>query len=393
MAPVAQRFSVEWRREFVLAVRQRGSPFAVLCRQFHFSRQTGYRLWRRFQSEGLPGLAHRSRAPHGHGQARAAHWHERLRELRRKHPRWGPKKWHALLPGRRRPAVATLGRWLRQMGLTQCRRPRPRRGPVRPGRPLTVPRRSNQVWTVDFKGSFCTGDGTRVHPLTVRDLFSRYVLCVRVWTFERHDPVRGLFARLFRRYGWPQVIRCDHGVPWASTGPLSLSRLSVWWWSLGIRVEFTAKGCPGQNGAHEQHHRVLKAETARPPARTLPGQQRRLDRWRRDYNHLRPHEALGQKVPGARYHSKPGPGTTARPPARYGRAAAVRSVHTNGEIAWEGHKRFVGDAFAGQHVGLYRLEEGVWSVRFLHLEIGRLHRTDPGGMRPVSASPPLTPKV
>jgi hypothetical protein len=171
-----------------------------------------------------------------------------------------------------------------------------------------------------------------------------------------------------------------------------LSRLSVWWWSLGIRVEFTARGCPGQNGAHEQHHRVLKAETARPPARTLPGQQRRLDRWRRDYNHLRPHEALGQKVPGSRYHSQPRTGTPARPP-RYGRAAAVRSVHPNGEIAWEGHKRFVGDAFAGQHVGLYRLEEGVWSVRFLHLEIGHLHRTDSGGMRPASVSPPLTPKV
>jgi transposase InsO family protein len=272
------------------------------------------------------------------------------------------------------------------MELTQHRRPRPRRGPVQPNGSLTVPQRSNQVWTVDFKGSFRTGDGTRVHPLTVRDLFSRYILCVRVWRYERHDPVRCVFARLFRRYGRPKVIRCDHGVPWASTGPLNLSRLSVWWWTLGIRVDFTDRGCPGQNGAHEQHHRELKAETAQPPARTLPAQQKRLDRWRRDYNQRRPHETLGQKMPVAHYHFKPAPRKLIPIPPRYTKAVAQRRVHPNGEIAWEGNRRFVGDAFAGHHVGLYLLEEGVWSVRFLHMEIGHLHRTDPGGMRPASVS-------
>jgi hypothetical protein len=247
---------------------------------------------------------------------------------------------------------------------------------------LTAARHSNQVWTVDFKGSFCTTTGTRLHPLTVRDLFSRYVLCVRAWPYQREEPVRHLFLRLFRRYGRPHIIRCDHGVPWSSSGPLGLSRLSVWWWRLGIRVEFTAKGHPEQNAAHEQHHRVLKAETLRPPAPTPTAQQQRFQRWRHYYNHQRPHEALQQRTPASRYRPwrkglKPAPEQPC-----YGRAVAVRRVHPNGEIVWEGRRRFIGDALAGQQIGLRTVTQGIWSVQFLDLELGHLHRSDPGAMRP-----------
>jgi transposase InsO family protein len=377
--------------EFIGAVQAGSLPFATVCRQFHLHRSTGYRYWRRFQQHGPAGLAPRSRAPLCHGRARSAHWRVRLRELRQQHPHWGPKKLQTLLPPRTRPSVATLGRWLRQLGLSGRRRARPRRGPLLPAPPLTVPRRSNDVWTVDFKGSFLTGDGSRVHPLTVRDLFSRYVLCVRAWPHQRQEPVRRVFARLFARHGRPQVIRCDHGVPWASSGPLGLSGLSVWWWRLGIRVEFTGKGRPDQNAAHEQHHRVLKAETALPPAARPQGQQRRFDRWRSDYNHRRPHEALGQRAPARKYRPRPGSPVCLAAEPSYRAAEAVRRVHPNGEIVWEGRRRFVGDALAGQPVGLYRLSQGVWSVRFLHLELGHLHRTDAGAMRPARVRQP--PKV
>jgi putative transposase len=373
---------VQWRQEFICAVQQGDVDFATLCRCFRFSRQTGYKFWRRYQAEGEPGLQSRSRAPHHHGRSRLAHWRQRVRQLRLQHRAWGAKKIHAALPARARPAISTVGRWLRQLGLSARRRPRPRRGPVQPLPPLTVARRSNQVWTVDFKGSFCTAEGTRLHPLTVRDLFSRYVLCVRAWPYQREEPVRHLFAKLFRHYGQPSIIRCDHGVPWSSTGPLGLSRLSVWWWRLGIRVEFTAKGHPEQNAAHEQHHRVLKADTLRPPAPTPTAQQQRFQRWRYYYNYQRPHEALKQKTPASRYRPRRKGLTPVPVLPRYDRAVAVRRVHPNGEIVWEGRRRFIGDALAGQHVGLVELAKGIWSVRFLDLELGHLHRADPGAMRP-----------
>jgi putative transposase len=373
---------VERRREFVLAVSAQTQSMAALCRAFQISRPTGYTYWRRFQAQGLTGLQARSRSPHRHGRARPSHWRGKLRELRRQHPNWGPKKLHRFLPPRGRPSIATLGRWLRELGLTIRRRSHPRRGPRPALAPLTVPHQSNHVWTVDFKGSFRTGDGVRLHPLTVRDLFSRYVLCVRAWPHQRTVSVQRVFMGLFRRFGQPRIIRCDHGVPWASSGPLGLSSLAVWWWRLGIRVELTAKGHPEQNAAHEQHHRILKADTTCPPAHTTGAQQQRFQRWRYDYNHRRPHEALGQQTPARRYRPGPPSKITMRAQRRHGRAAATRRVHPNGEIVWEGRRRFIGEALAGQVVGLYPVGAGVWSVQFEHLELGHLLRTDPGAMRP-----------
>jgi putative transposase len=388
MPPAKGSISVERRREFVQAVEAGTDNFAALCQRFHFSRQTGYRYWRTFQSEGLTGLMPRCRAPHHPGRARAGHWREELRRLRLKHPRWGPKKLATLLARRARPSLASLGRWLRQMGLSSRRRRRPRPGPTLPWPGLTVPHRANEVWTVDFKGSFCTGDGTRLHPLTVRDLFSRFVLCVSAWPHQRQIDVRRVFTRLFRRYGVPQVIRCDNGVPWASTGPLGLSSLSVWWWRLGIEVEFTAKGHPEHNASHEQHHRILKNDTANPPASNPKLQQQRFQRWCYTYNYRRPHEALNQQVPARHYRAEPASTVPLTKAPAYQGAVALRRVHPNGEIVWEGRRRFIGDALAAQSIGLYALEPGVWSVRFLHLELGHLHRSDPGAMRPARLSKP-----
>jgi hypothetical protein len=163
---------------------------------------------------------------------------------------------------------------------------------------------------------------------------------------------------------------------------LGLSRLSVWWWRLGIRVEFTAKGRPGQNAAHEQHHRILKADTLCPPASNPIAQQQRFQRWRHYYNQQRPHEALAQKSPASRYRAAGKISPLILTSAGYPQAEAVRRVQPNGEIVWEGRRRFIGEALAGERLGLFKLSEGLWSVRFLHLELGHLHRSDPGAMLP-----------
>ncbi|MEW6303262.1 MAG: integrase core domain-containing protein [Verrucomicrobiota bacterium] len=247
--------------------------------------------------------------------------------------------------------------------------------------PLTVARRSNQVWTVDFKGWFRTQDGRRVQPLTVRDLFSRYGLGIRLLATQSWRPVQRIFLGLFRRYGYPTAIRVDNGQPFGSTGPAGLTRLSAWWTALGMGVEFIAPGHPEQNGAHEQMHRVLKAETTRPASRNLRAQQRRTNRWIYIYNELRPHEGLGQRVPAEVYRPKPGP--LRRAVLSYPRRWAVRRVRSNGQIKWRGRKRFVGEAFVGYPVGLKPLGAKKWAVYFAKVLIGELWESDPGGMRPV----------
>jgi len=155
----------------------------------------------------------------------------------------------------------------------------------------------HDVWTVDFKGWYRTGNRTRVERLTVRDLYSRYGLGIVLLRSQAVVPTQRAFRGLFLRHGLPRRIRCDNGTPFGGMGPTGLTRLSAWWMKLGIQVQFITPGRPCENGAHEQFHRVYKAEVAVKPEWTLPTQQGRTDRWLRHYNRERPHEALGMKTP------------------------------------------------------------------------------------------------
>ena len=154
---------------------------------------------------------------------------------------------------------------------------------------------------------------------------------------------RSELERVFKEYGLPRVIRSDNGAPFASLGAGGLSKLSVWWVKLGILPERIAPGKPQQNGRHERMHGTLKPETANPPAANLQAQQRRFDRFRAEFNHERPHEALGQTPPAQHYRPSPRSyperlRTRSIPPttSRAGFAATARS---NGRASWSSSAR------------------------------------------------------
>ena len=262
------------------------------------------------------------------------------------------------------------------------RRYRKRAGPrIRQPR-LSQAKAPNEVWTVDFKGWFELGDGSRVEPLTVRDLASRYVLAVHPMRQQNIEASLPVFKGLFKRYGMPGVIRADNGSPFGSKGPLGVTRLSVWWLKLGVEVQFIRPGHPEDNGGHEHFHRVLKAETARPPARTWRGQHRRTQRWVRQYNEQRPHEALGMEVPAQRYRRSQRKFKESRHPFVYPTDWESRAVKPNGIIHWRGQERFIGEAFGTERVGLRRAGE-VWRVYFGKRLIGELRPGKQIGMYPV----------
>jgi putative transposase len=381
------------RVRFAQAALKSLLPFAALCRLFGISRQCGYKWRQRFRQDGPAGLRNRSRRPHRSPQRTALRWRQVVRRLRRRFPHWGAKKIHARLrhkfPRARLPAVRTITKWLPRLCPRLRRHRHSRRGPRLTLPPLTQPAAPNDVWTVDFKGFFRTADGTRCDPLTVRDLFSRFLLAVRILPHQRFAAVRRVFIGLFRRAGLPKVIRVDNGSPFGSKGAWGLSTLSVWWWSLGIRVEFIRPGHPEENAAHEQMHRELKRDTARPAAAHPVGQQQRSDRWRRYYNVERPHEALAGRYPVDRYRRSRrryrGP-----QPIRYRRGWQVRYVRHNGQIKWQGRLRSIGEAFVRQPVALRRQAEGIYEVYFQRLLLGTLHNRDAGGIRP---SKPRRPKT
>ena len=360
---------------FVAACLKKELPMSTLCEQFGISRQTGYMLLRRYEAEGAAGLAPRSRAPHRHGQAMEEEVAAAIVALRQERPFWGPKKLRRMLQDRRPeiswPACSTIGDLLRREGLVQSRRRR--RTPVPQTQPFAPVGAPNDLWCIDFKGWFRTRDGERCDPLTITDADSRFLIACAI-VEPTSEGVWALSDRVFRELGLPAAIRSDNGAPFAGTGAAGLSRLAVHWLKLGIRLERTDPGAPQQNGRHERMHATLKAETARPPADTTAEQQARFDRFRQDFNQVRPHEALDLATPASRYRAptRSYPSRIARP--WYDADHAERIVRPGGEIKWAGDYLFLTEALAGEPVGIAETDGGDWIVRFLDVDLGLIDR-------------------
>lgn len=374
----------EQRYELVRQMRLGSESVADLCRRFKISRPTAYKWQARYRQGRLAALADRSRRPKRVSGRTSTEWLERLRRLRKRRPSWGARKLaHHLAKhfGKKgAPSVAACSRWLSCWGLAKGRRRR-LPGPVVMRDAFKPLRHCNDVWTVDFKGWYRTGDGTRVDPLTVRDLHSRFGLCVTLLKHQSIEATRREFRKIFKQYGLPRRIRSDNGAPFGGGGPTGLTRLSGWWVKLGIQVEFITPGRPCENGAHEQFHRVYKAEVAREPAQHRAGQQRRTNRWLQDYNHQRPHEALGMEVPSRRYHKSLRVLPGKLKPWVYPAGWTRRWVKGSGEISWKGRRRFVGEAFVKDYVGLKPKSRSVWWVYFGPVLVGELHEKEKGNIR------------
>ena len=346
-----------------------------LCEKYGISRKTGYKWAERYSREGAEGLKDRSRAPKRRPSQTPTEVAERVVQLRRKHPTWGPRKllaWLEKHEGQRAwPAASTLGGILKREGLVLPSRRRTDR--PRPSVSIrTEATAANEVWTSDYKGQFRTGDGRLCYPLTVVDSFSRFVLVIHGFPSVAGDLAWSAYERAFRDYGLPQVMRTDNGSPFACSSAIAgLSRLCVRWLKLGIRVERNEPAHPEQNGQHEQMHRVLKAQTTRPPAADSSGQQGSFDHFRREYNEDRPHEALGQRPPNELYQPSPRPYPERLPQPDYPGHYEVRVVRPSGEMKWQGRYFFLSEALGGERVGLEEYDDGLWAVYFAGQRLAR----------------------
>jgi transposase InsO family protein len=160
----------------------------------------------------------------------------------------------------------------------------------------------NQLWCMDFKGYFATGDGRRCDPFTITDAYSRYIIRCQVVSRMDLSQVRAICEAAMREYGLPARIRTDNGAPFAGTGLPGLSKLSLGRMKLGIVHKRIQPGRPQQNGRHERMHRTLKEDVLNPPAANLRAQQSRFDRFRYVFNNERPREGLNNQTPAGLYH-------------------------------------------------------------------------------------------
>lgn len=364
--------AMDQRWQLVQEYQQGLDSMVALAARYGVTPKTAYKWLTRYEAAGVSGLAEQSRRPHGNARATDAAVVARIVTARRAHPSWGAGKllvWlHERDAATRWPARATVCEVLRRAGLVVPRRRR--RRPACEGQALTAST-VNGLWTIDFKGEFRVGDGARCYPLTLRDAASRYVLRCDSCPAATTPLTRPGCERAFRRYGLPDAMGSDNGSPFGSAGLRRLSRLAVWWIRLGIRIVRIRPGHPEDNGAHEQFHRVLKAETARPPAATLRAQQQRFDRFRREYNEERPHEAHGQLPPARVYTPSPRPFPRRLLPLEYAGHLEVRRVLSTGCVKWRGRAIYLTDVLSGEDVAWEETADGVWSVFFGSLLLGR----------------------
>lgn len=344
-----------------------------LCARYGISRRVGYKWVARYAATGVDGLADQRRVATTCPHRMADDIATRLLACREAHPTWGARKLLAYLARRHPrlvwPAASSVGALLKRHGLVRARRRRA--APGHPGAPQTPMDAPNSVWTADFKGQFRTRDGVYCYPLTVVDGYSRYLLACRGLPSVETVGARGAFERLFRERGLPERLRSDNGVPFATSALGRLSALSVWWIKLGITPELIEPSSPQQNGRHERMHKTLKAEATKPPAANRVAQQRVVECFRREYTEERPHEALANATPATHYAASPRPYPTRLLEPEYPGHFQVRYVSRNGGVRWHNQWVNVSHVLAEEYVGLEEVEDGVWSVYFGPVLLGR----------------------
>jgi transposase InsO family protein len=371
--PWKETTTMEQKIEFICEWRTGKYTITELCKNFEISRPTAYKLISRFEEQGFEALREQSRAPVKHPNATSEYIIDGILNLKKKHKHWGAKKIRELMfkdfTQQEVPSVVTVHNILKKNGLV-CPQKRMRR--VEPVYPIFDPKSCNEVWSADYKGKFLMGNKVYCHPLTIADSKSRFLFTAKGHYHENLRSAKAEFTRVFRTFGIPRQIHTDNGSPFGSVRTIQrFTQLSYWFIELGITPVFSDPAHPEQNGRHERMHRDLKAACAKPSAYDLKAQQRRLNQFVREYNHIRPHEALDMKTPADIHDFSTRPFLERIPDFDYDTDHKVLKVTKNGSIRWKSYYWvYVTAALMGKYVGIQETGNGIWRVFYRNVFLG-----------------------
>lgn len=355
------------KKEIMEAIALGQERISSLARRYGVSRKTLYKWKERYETDGESGLNERSRKTLYAEEL----WQEdvvaALVKLRSAHPDWGAKKLRIVLAKKEHknlPSASAMYRFLKKSGLIKPHKKRIRER-VNIAKPFVNAEEPNALWTVDFKGWWRSRQNERMTALTIRDAYSRFVLEARFVRKCDYASVKAIFEDCFKKYGLPQAIQSDNGMPFRCVNAVcGLSALSAWWVSLGISLVRSRPGCPQDNGAHERMHRdmlLLEANQC--------SSQEELDMWRNCFNTERPHAALNDSVP-ADYYREGSRKYIAQAAFSY-KGMETHCVSRNGIISIGKSKVFLSSALRGYEVGLLpRPEIGAYDVYFCEMFLG-----------------------
>ena len=379
------------RKDFIEIALTKQMPFTRLCALYGISARVGYKWLNRYRNEGEPGLRDRPHIAISRPHTTPTEIAEAVVQAKKMYPFWGPKKLLALLrddqPEVQWPAVSTAHGILARAGQVQAKRSR-RRWPH--GEQAPSPSAPNDLWFADHKGHF-VAQHRRCEPLTVTDAYSRKVLVASPVSSTSFEETQRLLTRAFCEYGLPRAMQTDNGGPFGSTGLGRLSRLSVWLMRLKISVFRSRPGKPTDNGQHDRVHKSLLVEALDELRHSTQPADVVLEKWRRQFNEIRPHEGIGLVPPDTLWQPSPRQMPSRIEEFTYPGWMLVRKVRTDGAIRLEGNYLFLSEVLRGEVVGLEPLAEGghllhvgpvaVAQIRADHLVIATRGRPERYGHR------------
>lgn len=171
------------------------------------------------------------------------------------------------------------------------RRKAKRRLPARVKQALFQPERINQVWSIDFMHD-SLWDGRTYRLLNILDDYNREIVAIETDTSLPALRVIRVLERLKESRGLPVMIRVDNGPEFISR------KLDLWCKDNKVRLVFIQPGKPTQNAYIERCNKSIREELLNAWVfKSLDEVREKVEEWRWDYNHLRPHTALKHKSP------------------------------------------------------------------------------------------------
>lgn len=360
---------MDLREEFVILALKPGTNRRELMRRYGISAPTGYKWINRYKSEGQVGLLDRSRRPHIQPGKTRKETEDKIIKLRKKHDYWGARKLHKILEKQgleNLPSTTTVHRILERNALIE-KSERNADGIIRFER-----EHPNELWQMDFKGWFVLENQKRCHALTICDDCSRFNILLEACENEQAKTVQEHLEKSFKRYGLPNAILCDNGSPWG--GREGTSRLENWLMKLGIKVLHGRPYHPQTQGKEERFHGTLKHELLNRTVmyRDFQACQDSFDRWRKQYNEVRPHESIQMRTPAEVYRisTRKMPSQLPQPQCYYMDDDVLRKVKSKGEIMFKNQSYSIGGGFIGEQVAMRLIGQKQWEVFYCWKSLG-----------------------
>nr|WP_314222227.1 IS481 family transposase [Streptomyces sp. DSM 40713] len=303
---------VEQRYRAVLAVLA-GATVTEIAAQLGVSRQTVSGWKSRYEASGLAGLADRSRRPASCPHQASAEVEAAVCELRREHPRWGPRRIAHVLERSGAvspvPSRMTVYRILVRHGLVEPGVRRRKRSDYKRwqrDRPM-------QLWQMDIVGGVMlvdplTGELTEAKIVTGVDDHSRFCVIASVVERATGRAVCSAFAGALQAFGVPEEVLTDNGKQFTDRfghgGEVLFDRICR---ENGIAHRLTQPASPTTTGKVERFHQTLRRELLDDCGafESVGAAQAALDAWVEEYNSVRPHQALDMQSPADRFAPVP----------------------------------------------------------------------------------------